>query len=67
MADKTPWKDKRQPQMGDRPPVYRSLGAITNQTPGKQYPTPRDLSSQLGQDKEGMKTTPSSLKKIMGQ
>ena len=61
MAEKTPWKAKRQPQEGDRPPVYGSLGATMNQTPGKKHETPRDLSSILNQDKEGPKPTPMSL------
>jgi hypothetical protein len=68
MADKTPWKAKRQPTEGGRTPMRSSLGKILNQTPGSEHSTARSLSGVLGQGEKPM--APSSvvpLKKVMGQ
>lgn len=68
MAEKTPWKAKRQPQEGDRPPVYTSLKSTMNQGSTSRVSTSMKLGGVMMQDKEGM--APSSikpLKKIMGQ
>lgn len=68
MAEKTPWKAKRQPQQGDRPPVYTSLKATMNQGSTSRVSTSMKLGNVLGQDKEAM--APSSvvpLKRVMRQ
>lgn len=62
MAEKTPWKAKRQPQEGDRPPVYTSLGSVMNQTPGSKHSTPRSIGGVMNQTDHAM--APSSVVKL---